>query len=862
MVKISKRKKLHNKLRLGNRKKRERSDLKRLNIPLKKSNEFASQNHYVPQWYQKRFLIPNVHHFHYMDLNPKIETRPDGKTYSKEFLRLGPARCFKQEHLYTLELFNHKSDIIEKELFGNIDARGTDSFDIFLGADAWMQSNANDKFNNFIEFMDVQKLRTPKGMNFIKSLCLLHKQTPNKLLVLGLLQKYRKMHCAMWIESIWEVVNAKESIIKFIISDHPVTTYNPKILTPVKSYEMPIDPPISLLGTHTIYPLDLNHCLILTHRQYALAPDQCNPLEDRINARYGDKAIFNFQDIIHERNLNDHEVAKINYITKKSALRYIASQEKSWLYPENNVQCQWEELGNILLPPKDKITLTQSIVFGHRDGSTEAYDAFGRDISAQEHGEFNEIAKKITLGDELSKILKNDSKTDLHKKSMVLLESIKAIFEISNKKTIEDIKKDINEDQVRKLYHVVAEIFPYRMDFCSLIPTESKFRGVFLGDIHSLTITRDICNIIHFFDEIYIINPFQNPHSIKDDFSPLRKPKQFLRDTYNLILSFLMLESFIKDRLLTIIPAPDDFDYSLKMKILRMAEKRTKTIKFDNSDFLCSEVMDNEIQKLIRSFPKEYLRTHIRKISADASDDDVTKVLEYFEEQSQRDITDLGRSIEETGPQLLITRSGLNLESTLIFCRLTGAVPVTYTPFKYKEFLAIANNASGCKRWNPLIKLFNNADLVFDGMGDPIFNHFLESEGFFSCFREYLNKIYKSVLLNNPKTHPQNLRTLCQRLPAIQKQYSDDWHAAVSVYEEWFNRLPEEVREKIPFKPCDIFKKGNIKLILGNLNHPLIDHLLSIHFSQKERFDIVPMALFLDRQVEINKSLTIPLKNL
>jgi len=104
------------------KKKRQKAFRKSFNIPVSKTSRIVSQNHYVPQWYQKRFLEKGIHHFYYIDLYPEIGIKPNREVYKKrECLRLGPLRCFKQEHLYTLELFNHKSDVIEKELFEKID---------------------------------------------------------------------------------------------------------------------------------------------------------------------------------------------------------------------------------------------------------------------------------------------------------------------------------------------------------------------------------------------------------------------------------------------------------------------------------------------------------------------------------------------------------------------------------------------------------------------------------------------------------------------------------------------------------------------------------------------------------------------
>lgn len=75
---------------------------------------------------------------------------------------------------------------------------------------------------NYFEYMDAQRLRTPKGLNW-----LIKETKPtdyNDLLMK--MQEVRRMHCTMWAEASMEIVSANESDVKFIVSDSPVTFYN------------------------------------------------------------------------------------------------------------------------------------------------------------------------------------------------------------------------------------------------------------------------------------------------------------------------------------------------------------------------------------------------------------------------------------------------------------------------------------------------------------------------------------------------------------------------------------------------------------------------------------------------------------
>jgi hypothetical protein len=81
------------------------------------------------------------------------------------------------------------------------------------------------------------------------------------------------------------------------------------------------------------------------------------------------------------RELEEDEVLRINYILKRRAVRYIAAAEKDWLYPERHVSTtEWTKLDDdwFLFPHLWKVPFQREIVVGYRDGSSEAWDEYGR----------------------------------------------------------------------------------------------------------------------------------------------------------------------------------------------------------------------------------------------------------------------------------------------------------------------------------------------------------------------------------------------------------------------------------------------------------------------------------------------------
>ena len=88
------------------------------------SGQQSHAHHYVPQWYQRRFLLPGQSRYHYLDLNPDTVVR-DGISYRRnDRLHWGPARCFYKDDLYTLRFGPATTDVMERFFFGMVDRLG------------------------------------------------------------------------------------------------------------------------------------------------------------------------------------------------------------------------------------------------------------------------------------------------------------------------------------------------------------------------------------------------------------------------------------------------------------------------------------------------------------------------------------------------------------------------------------------------------------------------------------------------------------------------------------------------------------------------------------------------------------------
>jgi len=91
------------------------------------------ENHYVAQWYQRRFLpVVGEKKFCYLDLEPDQFRDSNGVLRQKKALnRWGTDRCFKETDLYTTRFGAWESTEIEQFFFGRVDTKGRDAIEYF-----------------------------------------------------------------------------------------------------------------------------------------------------------------------------------------------------------------------------------------------------------------------------------------------------------------------------------------------------------------------------------------------------------------------------------------------------------------------------------------------------------------------------------------------------------------------------------------------------------------------------------------------------------------------------------------------------------------------------------------------------------
>jgi Protein of unknown function (DUF4238) len=234
-------------------------------------------HHYVPRWYQKRFLPAGQRKLYYLDLKPDIVVNENFR-YQKKALRFWePARCFSATDLYSLRFGDETTDVLEKRLFGVVDKRGAAAAEFFRHYED-LKDGTHEAYQGILAYLGAQRFRTPHGLDWLAK----HMGLRDKNMALIAMHRLFQQYGTMWMEGVWEIVHARQSATKFIISDVPVTFFNRNIVP--GGYAYPGIDDFPMIGTRTIFPLSADSCLIITHLQLVRNPWN-NPTERRVNAR-------------------------------------------------------------------------------------------------------------------------------------------------------------------------------------------------------------------------------------------------------------------------------------------------------------------------------------------------------------------------------------------------------------------------------------------------------------------------------------------------------------------------------------------------------------------------------------------------
>ncbi|MFA9386113.1 MAG: DUF4238 domain-containing protein [Vibrio cyclitrophicus] len=718
----------------------------------------TKDNHYIPQWHQKGFLSERDDHI--CHLTRREFSLPNGELKVKTLKKWHtPAQRFYGEHLYSTFFGEEVNDDIEQKLFGPIDDNGSKAVRAFLTDD---QTEWHHNFEDFFTYLDAQKLRTPKGLDWIRS------KYPelSQLQLMIEMQSLRTMHCTLWAEGVRELVSAEDSDVKFIVSDHPITVYNYACPPDSDLCEYPNDPDIALKGSQTLFPLDKNRCLILTNLEYAQDPENTNPLEQRTNATRMRRSMVNTIEFINTRNLTTDDVTKINHIIKSRAKESVAAGKEEWLYPERGITCDWAELRRVLLPPENELHRYGGEVYAHfEDGTVHYQDAFGRTTPPNEY--LNKDIDEAQLGrndqcgcgsgrkykscclDTPQELRTTWSVASIRERQLMFCNCIRDVLGLNRGKTWLDVRREFSDDQIKKIYGFYSTLWPRETDIYSLLPkSDGKFRGLYTGALDARTIGISALPMASMFDEFLIETPVTNPNNVRPEFSPIENPARYKYQALKDFMFMLQLEPYIGLGLINLIPDPSEFDVPLMRAMMEMARERgnRQEILNDQDRRLHLRMSTEDLLNSTAMMPKE-VRIQLLISQFGLDEDAATQTIAALERAAEASALVMLQQVElRDSGQFLMFRMGPNYEMALLIAQVTGSVLVTDSGSRWQELMVAQHRSQGIVSypWSDAHTQFNALPI-----DEPLLETLRKSQGNFSTARNWLKSTDRMVQGNN-----------------------------------------------------------------------------------------------------------------
>jgi hypothetical protein len=655
-------------------------------------------NHYVPQWHQEGFFEPGQSVLACLDLKPDVQVLADGRTVTKNSrYRTPTSRAFRQQDLYSTSFGTSVNDEIERKLFGNIDTRGSSAVRAFIGTDF---SEQHRHFQTFFEYMDIQKIRTPKGLDWLRSQY--RRLSQNELMME--MQGIRAMHCTIWTEGVREIVSAEASGIKFIVTDHPVTIYNHAAPPSSKLCRQSLDPSIALKGSQTIFPLNRDFCLILTNLEYARNPDTA-AREKRTFARNFRQAMVRTDAFIRERKLSELEVATVNLVLKSRAYRYVAAGREEWLYPEKLISSPWPELRHSLLPPKDGHWLFGGEMFaGFDSGHVHYQDEFGRTEKPREfllkpksrHPARPRDACGCGSGQRFEGCCRGKPEVlrrawdvvSIRERNLMFFKGIENILGLAEKKDWVQIRRELSDEKISEVYSLFSALWPLETDMLHLLPKpDGTPRAVYTGSIHPWTIGEFALGASAYFGETLIEHPFLHADAMNKKYSPVENPGLYRQEFLKDVLFLAKVMPYVDAGLVNLVPDLGNFDRHLRDHMMTMAERRAEGFVAPNDERL-KALMQEDFERTIMSLPREVLRRQIGKSVPAGWHGDMEEILDGVVELREADPLAVLHSTVEVGQkrgQLNLVKLAPNFEMSMYLAQATGAAIITDSPVRWAE---------------------------------------------------------------------------------------------------------------------------------------------------------------------------------
>jgi hypothetical protein len=327
---------------------------------------------------------------------------------------------------------------------------------------------------------------------------------------------------------------------------------------------------------------------------------------------------------------------------------------------------------------------------------------------------------------------------------MALLGAMSDIFGIG--RPWNKIKNGMTDAQIREFYSFIAALWPINTDPHHILPTpDSTLRALYLGENEPEMMLENVFRFCLYADQILLVNPFDNPNVIAEEFNPIHHPGEWKLQTIRLVYHLMLLTPWIEAGLVVLIPDPGDFNRQLRVKTWDLATARLQGWKPSDEDLDHSAAMQRA-RKTMLLYPRSYMERMTREANPGISDGDVRRVLDQMEEERANDPLLPNETLDRIPGQFEAGRLGANLEMGMYICQATGAFPYTNVKFRWKEILGARQDLDATAQvWSPLTSAFQQLKFKFLDKVDSKFACSIRQEGRLEGFRSFMRHLWNTV---------------------------------------------------------------------------------------------------------------------
>lgn len=317
-------------------------------------------------------------------------------------------------------------------------------------------------------------------------------------------------------------------------------------------------------------------------------------------------------------------------------------------------------MAKILLPRNDLWRFGGEIYIGYKDGTSAYRDRFGRTSTAHELltkpplkedpapdaqcGCGGGIAFRDCCADIVPRMRPSWRVMSIRERNLALVRGINRILLKDDETTWLDVRRNLSDDQVRRIHEVHAALWPTDTRLIELLPSpqSKRSRALFLGLTDARTLSARITGMLAYVDELVVVHPFVNANAVRPEFSPIHHPAQFRDQTLRSVFVLLVLEPYIRSGRVHLIPDPLDYDTGFRNEILAVTKQFDDKVQLGPIDKAFSKAFGHdEMMRFIKRLPPEELKAYLRRRIPEGSDEitdaDVDAVVRLWKKEIEED---------------------------------------------------------------------------------------------------------------------------------------------------------------------------------------------------------------------------------